>query len=73
MRKHYDAMKRKAGLIETEIEDCDRLNIDEAFSRLRPGSPYKLTEMLHPQFNPKRKLEILVKEGKSKKCHMDEP
>ena len=64
MKKNYEYMKLKAGLIDGEVEERDKLKVDEIFEKLRPDSPYKLSEMLQPSFNPKKKLDSMRKEGK---------
>ena len=58
-------MKKKTGLVDSDPGNGDLLNVDEAFKLLRPDSPYKLSEMLNPNFNPKNKLDLVLKRGKS--------
>eukprot|EP01022_Parablepharisma_sp_SALTPOND_P013052 TRINITY_DN1714_c0_g1_i1.p6 TRINITY_DN1714_c0_g1~~TRINITY_DN1714_c0_g1_i1.p6 ORF type:complete len:155 (+),score=11.62 TRINITY_DN1714_c0_g1_i1:1339-1803(+) len=65
MRKNYEYMKQKAGLASNEKEEEDKLKVDDIFQKLRPDSPYKLSEMLNPGFNPKRKLDALARDGKN--------
>jgi len=64
MRKNYEIMKQNIGLSMNEIDEPDKLKVDDIFEKLRPDSPYKLSEMLNPDFNPKKKLEDKAKSGK---------
>ncbi len=64
MRKNYECMKRQVGILAPGAEDRDRLHVDEAFRRLRPSSPYKMSEMIDPDFSPKKKVDELRREGK---------
>lgn len=62
MRKNFEIMKNKAGVFEKKVEEDDKLDVDEIFKKLRPKSPYKLSEMLQPSFNHKKKRDILRSE-----------
>ena len=42
------------------------LDIDDAFQHLRPNSPFKLSEMLQPTFNPTPKLHQIAKNEESR-------
>lgn len=64
MRQNYDSMKRRAGLIDDQVDEEDKFHVDEIFGKLRPGSPYKMSEMIQPDFNPKRRLDALRREGR---------
>ena len=53
MKKHFEFLKDATGL-RKEIEEAPAEGkSDYIFSQLRPYSPYKLTQLLSDNFNPK--------------------
>ncbi len=57
MKKHYEFLKDATGL-RKEIEEApENSKSDSIFSQLRPCSPYKLTQLLSEDFNPKEIMQ----------------
>jgi len=54
MSRNYERIKQRVGINITEKKNGLGMNLDEAFKRLRPNSPYKLSEMISPRFNPRK-------------------
>lgn len=57
MKNNFDHIKSKLYLNENNEENEKQMKIDNTFRALRPKSPFKLTEMLNPNFNPESSVE----------------
>ncbi len=64
MAFNYTLMKARAGVAENLFEEGDALKLDDTFSQLRPDSPFKLSDMLSPAFDPKKSLQTLISQGR---------
>jgi len=64
MDKNYKAMKMSTGITEEKLNLEDKLNLDRTFELVRPGIPFKLSEMLSPKFNPNDSIQKKISEGK---------
>lgn len=71
LMKNYEYLRESAGLSLTEEKKEDELKVDSIFMQLRPYSPYKLSEMLDPQFEPRDKTRSAREStvGKRKASH----
>jgi len=54
LMKNYEYLRDSIGLALTEEKKEDELGIDKVFSQLRSHSPYKLSKMIDPQFEPEK-------------------
>ena len=64
MDNNYKAMKLISGITVKNATSEDEFHLDKTFDMIRPGLPYKLSEMLNLNFNPKESLQKRLKEGK---------
>lgn len=64
MQSNYEGMKRRLSICREEKKDRDELGINTTFEVLRPESPYKLSEIISPCFDPKAITTKRMKEGK---------
>ena len=53
MDKNYITIRERLGFTTHKQDTGELLGIDSVFKRLRPSAPFKLTEMLSPEFKPK--------------------
>jgi len=55
MDTNYNKMKLKTGIQNLTKEKLeDELEVDQVFDTLYPASPYKMSEMISPKFNPRK-------------------
>ena len=52
MKRNYQYMREKARIVFGMNDEKDIESLDPIFKKLRPYSPFKLSEMLEPNFNP---------------------
>ena len=57
MSKNYEDMREKSGVTFYRRDD-DFCKLDGIFKKLKPESPYKLSEMLNLKFNPMKLKEL---------------
>jgi len=57
MKNDFENIKSRLSLAIKEDENEEETKIDETFKALRPKSPFKLTEMLKPNFDPEGSVE----------------
>ena len=63
MKNNYIEMKELIGIKKNMIEHDDKFSIDSVYKILRPESPYKLSEIINPEFDPKLVLKKRINEG----------
>jgi len=56
MQANYSTMKSTFNVYFDYNDKNDKYDINTAFKKLRPHSPFELTELLDPNFNPKKDL-----------------
>ena len=52
--RNFEFIRKSVGVSFNEPEKSDNLGVDEIFRNLRPESPYKLSEMVDPKFDPEK-------------------
>jgi hypothetical protein len=57
MNKHFQYIKDITGVSKEVEEPLENVKSNQAFSLLRPESPYKLTQLLSNEFNPKKSIQ----------------
>ena len=71
MTRNYESIRESVGLF--SHNDDEDLGLDSLFMKLRPKSPYKLSEMLNLTFKPKNAdIRLVSRKFKSKKPSADE-
>ena len=65
MKTGYEGLKKDIGISNNEIKLKKESELDNAFRRLRPEVPYKLSEMISLRFCPKELLRKREEEGRS--------